>query len=106
MTRLAREKTEVALLYVRLSATMRSSIAEGDADLKRLASGLDKMSPLKVLARGYAIATREDGRAVRDPGDVAVGDTLALRVRSARIVSRVTSIERTAPVRDETEDEP
>jgi exodeoxyribonuclease VII large subunit len=91
--RLAREKAEVTLLSSRLATTMRRGLAEGDRDIHSLAARLDAMSPLKVLARGYAIATRDDGQAVRDPGDVSVGDALTLRVRSARIVSRVTSVE-------------
>ena len=39
------------------------------------------MSPLKVLARGYAIATRaEDGRAIREVNEIAAGDRVAVRV--------------------------
>jgi hypothetical protein len=39
------------------------------------------MSPLKVLARGYAIATRaSDARAVRDATEVAPGDRVRVRV--------------------------
>ena len=42
------------------------------------------MSPLKVLARGYAIATRtKDGRAVRDASEVARGDEVHVRVGAA-----------------------
>ncbi len=45
-----------------------------------LAGRLDAMSPLKVLGRGYAIVTRQSGRAVRDAREVAPGDTLHVRV--------------------------
>jgi exodeoxyribonuclease VII large subunit len=98
IARLAGERAQITLLSSRLAVTMRRRVGTRDKDIHRLAGRLDAMSPLKVLARGYAIATREDGRAVRDPGDVAPGDVLALRVRSARILAHVTSVEDQGPV--------
>jgi exodeoxyribonuclease VII large subunit len=103
VARLGRERADVTRLSSRLAVTMRRALGEGDKELHSLAGRLDAMSPLKVLARGYAIATREDGRAIREPGDVAVGDALTLRVRSARIMSSVTSVEPTLPVDDDAE---
>jgi exodeoxyribonuclease VII large subunit len=91
-TRLAREKSEVSALSSRMAATMRGTLARRDTETQRLAARLDAMSPLKVLARGYAIATREDGRAVRDPGDVSPGESISLRVRHARVGALVTSV--------------
>jgi exodeoxyribonuclease VII large subunit len=90
--RIAREKAEMTALSVRLSAAVRRAMGGRDKRLEGLAARLDAMSPLKVLARGYAIATRSDGRAVRDASDVAAGDPILLRVRSARIDARVTAV--------------
>ena len=47
-------------------------------ELRELAARLDAMSPLKVLGRGYAIATLPDGRAVRDAAALSPGDALRL----------------------------
>jgi exodeoxyribonuclease VII large subunit len=91
--RIAREKAEMTALSVRLAATVRRAMGRRDKRLEGLAARLDAMSPLKVLARGYAIATRSDGRAVRDASDVAADDTIRLRVRSARIDARVTAVQ-------------
>ncbi len=77
-------------LGARLTARLRVVMAEYERSLRGLASGLDAMSPLKVLARGYAIATTEDGRAVRDASDVSVGERLELRVARGRIAATVT----------------
>lgn len=44
----------------------------------RFAAKLDALSPLKVLGRGYAIATDEAGRAISDASAVAVGDRLTV----------------------------
>jgi exodeoxyribonuclease VII large subunit len=88
--RLAREARMLSSLGARLTARLRVVMAEYERSLRGLASGLDAMSPLKVLARGYAIATTEDGRAVRDASDVSVGERLELRVARGRIAATVT----------------
>jgi exodeoxyribonuclease VII large subunit len=90
--RLAQEARMLSSLGTRLSARVRVVIAKHERSLRGLASGLDAMSPLKVLARGYAIATTEDGRAVRDAGEVNVGDALELRVARGRIGATVTLV--------------
>jgi exodeoxyribonuclease VII large subunit len=59
----------------------------------RLASSvrhLDAMSPLRVLARGYAIVTR-DGHAVREASEVSPGDALLVRVSSGGFHARVVA---------------
>jgi len=45
------------------------------------------------LGRGYAIATRADGRAVRSVDDIAVGDEIGIRLGRGRVLSRVLEIE-------------
>ena len=47
------------------------------------AGKLDAISPLKVLERGYAVATHE-GRAVIDADTLQVGDRLELRLHRGR----------------------
>jgi exodeoxyribonuclease VII large subunit len=95
--RIAREKAEIADLSARLASTARRSMALRDKGFERMTARLDAMSPLKVLARGYAIATRADGRAVREARDVAPGARLALRVSRARIDVEVVAVEESEP---------
>ena len=90
--RIAREKAQTTELSGRLAVTVRRSMSRRDKGLESLTARLDAMSPLKVLSRGYAIATRSDGRAVRDASDVSPGEPIRLRVRSARIDAQVTSV--------------
>jgi len=57
----------------RMPSAFRGQLSRQRGTLSRLAAGLDAMSPLKVLGRGYAIA-RRNGRAVTlieqaEPGD-------------------------------------
>lgn len=54
------------------------------------ARGLDGVSPLATLERGYAIVTREsDGRVVADPVEVAGGDTIRARLARGELVATV-----------------
>ena len=57
-----------------------------------LASSLDAMSPLKVLGRGYAIATN-NGSVVRSVNDAGAGDSLILRVSDGAIYCTVEESE-------------
>jgi exodeoxyribonuclease VII large subunit len=89
----AREQAETARLLARVKALWSSSFEQRSSLLRQATSRLDALSPLKVLARGYSIATTGDGRAVRAAGDVRAGDTLHLRVRDARIETTVVDVE-------------
>ena len=73
-----------------LGAAFRSSVAEKRSELARCAAALDAMSPLKVLARGYAIAETEEGRILRSRKDSFPGQKLLLRLADGEIGCRVT----------------
>jgi exodeoxyribonuclease VII large subunit len=57
--------------------------------LDRLRLQLEERSPLRVLERGYAIATDAAGKLLRDASQVAVGDTVAIQLHRGRLVSEV-----------------
>jgi exodeoxyribonuclease VII large subunit len=88
-------------LTVRLGAAMRSSLATARRGLAEDMAGLDALSPLSVLARGYAIATTTTGRAVRDAAEVSAGERLSLRVHRGRIIAEVVQAIRAGERRDE-----
>ena len=66
-------------LRTALSAAAESKTAACRRDYVALAAKLDALSPLKVLARGYAIAEK-DGAALRDTEGVQVGDHVDIRL--------------------------
>ena len=63
----------------RLASSLSVSLNREKQRLGRLAAALDAMSPLKVLARGYAVARKADGSVVSSVGAVKAGDRLRLR---------------------------
>jgi len=56
---------------------------------ERLSLQLQERSPLKVLERGYAIATDAAGRIITDGAQVQIGDTVTLQLRRGRLISEV-----------------
>jgi exodeoxyribonuclease VII large subunit len=84
-----RRRAAVAAVAVRLGAAMERAQGRRGAALAALAARLDAVSPLKVLERGYAVATNlRDGRVVIDAAAVEVGDELDLRLRRGRVRAR------------------
>jgi exodeoxyribonuclease VII large subunit len=94
---LARERAQLTRLEHRLVTLWTAALSRRGTELHRTAAKLDAYSPLKVLARGYAIATRDDGRAIRTGEDVAAGQRIHVRVRDARLDARVESVEPLEP---------
>jgi exodeoxyribonuclease VII large subunit len=80
--RLARHRAAAALLTERLEGAMRGDLQRRRAALGALAAGLQALSPLLVLARGYGLVRDDEGRVVSDAAAVTVGQRL--RVRLAR----------------------
>ncbi len=65
--------------YERLIAAQDRALTAGKQRYVRLAAALDAMSPLRVLARGYAAAEDEKGGAVSSATRLRPGDRLRLR---------------------------
>jgi exodeoxyribonuclease VII large subunit len=57
--------------------------------LERLTLQLQERSPLRVLERGYAIATDAAGNLLRDAAQVQVGYTVAVRLHRGRLTTEV-----------------
>ena len=90
--RIAIARREVEGLSARLGLALERRLAAERAGLAKAAGRLDALSPLSVLSRGYAIATR-DGRAVRSASEVVAGDRLRVRVHDGTILADVIATE-------------
>ncbi len=78
---------------VELRRALEHGVATRARRLATLSSGLDALSPLAVLDRGYSLARDPRGRLVRDAREIATGDELALRFRRGSARARVLTVE-------------
>ena len=74
-----------AELGVRIERVLR---AKRDR-LEKLTLQLQERSPLRVLERGYAIATDAAGNLLRDAAQVTLGDTVAIQLHRGRLSTEV-----------------
>jgi exodeoxyribonuclease VII large subunit len=86
---IAASRAALSPLEVRLEGAFRARLGSGRAKLGERLARLDAMSPLAVLARGYAIATTSSGRAIRAASEVTAGQTVSIRVHRGAFSAKV-----------------
>ncbi len=69
-------RMELDRMRDRLLAAEERNLSQRKERFVKLTAALDAMSPLRVLARGYAIAADGDDRSVRSVEELSVGQTL------------------------------
>ena len=87
------KRTELDYVRGKLIAAAEKTNAANRHKFVALAASLDAMSPLKVLGRGYAIASSESGELIKSVGDVNKGDKLSLSVSDGLIKCTVDESE-------------
>ena len=75
----------------RLAAAAGNITAKNRNKFTALAAGLDAMSPLKVLARGYSVAQKE-GAVVKSVKDIKAGDGITLSLADGSVDCTVTEV--------------
>lgn len=68
---------------------MTRILERGGARLAAAGARLDALSPLKVLARGYAVARDVEGRVLRRIVQLTPGLAFRLQVRDGEVTARV-----------------
>ncbi|MGY4676234.1 exodeoxyribonuclease VII large subunit [Pasteurella sp. P03HT] len=79
-------------LDMRLNGAWRQLFTQKQHQLVRACGLLDGLSPLKVLARGYAIVENQRGQAVTNTAQVSVGERLKTRLMQGELVSEIIAI--------------
>ncbi len=91
---ISEKRQRAAAQHDRLVSAVRASMDRRRGAFDRLAGMLDGLSPLKVLARGYALVWDDtEERLVRTPDDVVVGQGLRIRLHGGRLGATVTERE-------------
>jgi exodeoxyribonuclease VII large subunit len=57
---------------------------------ERLQTALESLSPLAILDRGYALVFDANGKLLKDPSAVDVGDEISARLAHGEIQAAVT----------------
>jgi exodeoxyribonuclease VII large subunit len=77
-------------LESRLLPSVRRSVRQAGQAMEAVAGRLDSLSPLAVLGRGYSLTQRvDDGRVIRDAGDLSPGESIRTRFAKGEAISRV-----------------
>ena len=69
-----------------------ASLTSPKRKLAALSASLDALSPLKVLARGYAVVTDENGVPLKNAEEVSVGGRVVNRLAAGTLYCRVEDI--------------
>ena len=91
-------RTALARHQAAMGVALRRALDRRKAGFGQLAGRLDALSPLKVLERGYAVATHA-GHVVSDTATLAPGDVVELRFARGRARARVETVAGAPPSR-------
>ena len=83
------KRMETDLLKNRLLAAQEKRLAGARHEFVRCASTLDALSPLKVLGRGYALASDEQGRVLKNTDEIEIGHRIDLTLAGGSLKCRV-----------------
>lgn len=86
---LERARGRLGSLQLRLKNAMAGRLDQHRSAIRDRQGRLYALSPLAVLARGYAIATGADGRALRDAAQVRDNERIGVRLSRGRLVAEV-----------------
>lgn len=80
-------------LQKQLTAAAERQLAGKKQKLTALAAGMDAMSPLKVLARGYSMTKNAQGKVITDATAVNPGDAITVRLSAGQLHAVVSQTE-------------
>ena len=89
-------RQQLQLLTNRLTAAQNQIIAQSSRRFVSLTAKLDAMSPLKVLTRGYSMATDDSGEVIRSVAQVNPGQQIHVQFSDGKISAVVNSREENA----------
>ena len=86
---LEQKRRQLELLRNQLFAAENQNIARNTQRYVALTAKLDAMSPLKVLTRGYSMASNDRGEVVRSVAQVELGERIGIQFSDGKIFATV-----------------
>lgn len=93
MTQIAANEAVLDRARKDLVVAVTRVIQAGEGDLRSAAASLDALSPLSVLARGYAICTNDGGGVIKSVSQAASGQKINLRLHDGTIAAETLSVD-------------
>jgi exodeoxyribonuclease VII large subunit len=82
-------------LHERLEKSINNTLDWQKNKLSQHTLGLDHLSPLNTLSRGYSISTIQDNQVLHSATNVKIGETMTTLLSDGKIYSQVKKIEKT-----------
>ncbi|SFV77608.1 Exodeoxyribonuclease VII large subunit [hydrothermal vent metagenome] len=82
-------------LHERLEKSINNTLDWQKNKLSQHALGLNHLSPLNTLSRGYSISTMQDNQVLHSTADVKIGEKMTTLLSDGKIYSQVKKIEKT-----------
>ncbi|WP_309132516.1 exodeoxyribonuclease VII large subunit [Brevibacterium sp.] len=95
-TMVAAREDELTMIRRRSLQATTGLVLHAEKEISYLRSQARSLSPLRTLERGYAVVQNDEGHAIRDVAEVAVGSTVHVRVARGRFDAEVSDTEATA----------
>lgn len=89
---LAAGRADLTAQELRLQTLVQHALAQKQQDLLRAASQLELLSPVSILARGYAVVKTIDGRVLREAASVEAGQQVLIQPQRGSVLARVESV--------------
>ena len=87
-------RMELDHMRERLAAAQEQNLSQNRQRFVALTASLDAMSPLRVLTRGYAIASSADGKCIRSVNELSRDERLRLTLTDGTADCRVLDVKR------------
>ncbi|HEA26547.1 MAG TPA: exodeoxyribonuclease VII large subunit [Ectothiorhodospiraceae bacterium] len=91
---IVQSKARIQKVWGALQRAMLHHLAQQRLMLAKEAQGLDLVSPLATLKRGYSLTLTDSGEVVRSATSVKMGQSITTTLAEGKLISQVTSIEK------------
>ena len=86
------KRSQILIMKGKLLTASQKHLENSKHRYIRLASSLDAMSPLKVLSRGYSLATNMDGVVIRSASQLSTGDHITISFYDGSCKANITDV--------------